>query len=247
MSRYRILLAAGIAAFLVFLAIRMPASLLLRWLPASVATDGLQGTIWSGQARSVRVQGRSVGAASWSCRPWRIVLLEWSCRVWLRPPDGELSVALSGGFAGVLQGQDLAGSLPISLFEGMGVPTGWTGVLELDIGRLRFGTDSRLDAEGRLFLRDLKAPGPGGARLGDFELVIGEGAVGAGSLTGRLRDLGGPLRVRGTIVLQDDNSYLMSGEVAPGPGAGDEIFNTLAFLGAPDATGRRPFTIEGTL
>jgi hypothetical protein len=35
--------------------------------------------------------------------------------------------------------------------------------------------------------------------------------------------------------------------VAPGPGAGPAIFDTLAFLGPPDDLGRRPFTIEGTL
>ena len=83
--------------------------------------------------------------------------------------------------------------------------------------------------------------------LGDFELVVGEGSVGTGALSGRLRDLGGPLRVRGAIELQRDGRYLMSGEAAPGPGAGPAIFDTLAFLGPPDNLGRRPFTIEGSL
>ena len=96
-------------------------------------------------------------------------------------------------------------------------------------------------------MRSLKAPGSGGALLGDFELTIGEGAVGTGTLTGRLSDLGGPLRVRGTIELKPDRSYFVSGEVAPGPGAGPAIFDTLGFLGPPDSTGRRPFTVEGTL
>jgi len=247
MTRQRLLIAAGIVAFLVFLTVLVPASLVLRWLPAGVTADGLEGTIWSGTARTVGVGGRAIGAVAWSCRPWRLIVLEWSCRLELQLSDGELSVALSGGFDGPLQGQDLAGSLPIEQFEGIGVPRGWTGRLELDVARLLVAGGLPVEAEGRLFVRDLKAPGPDGARLGDFELVIGEGAVGTAALTGRLRDLGGPLRVRGTVELKENRSYLMTGEVAPGPGASNDIFDTLAFLGPPDSLGRRPFTVEGTL
>jgi hypothetical protein len=39
----------------------------------------------------------------------------------------------------------------------------------------------------------------------------------------------------------------MTGDAAPGPGAGPAIFDALGFLGPPDSQGRRPFTIEGTL
>ncbi len=124
---------------------------------------------------------------------------------------------------------------------------GWTGRLELEIVRVRIVEGLPRDAEGRLFVRSLRAPGPGGAELGDFELTIGEGAVGTGTLTGRLADLGGPLRVRGTIELKRDRSYFVSGEVAPGPGAGPAIFDTLSSLGPPDSAGRRPFSVEGTL
>ena len=53
--------------------------------------------------------------------------------------------------------------------------------------------------------------------------------------------------IRCQALRQPDGSYLLSGEVAPGPGAGPAIFDTLAFLGPPDPLGRRPFTIEGTL
>ncbi len=247
MARQRLLVAAGIAAFLVFLVALVPATLLTRWLPPGIAVAGLDGTIWSGRASTLSLQGRSIGAAAWSCRPWRLVFLEWSCRIQLQPPGGELSVALSGGFDGEIEARELAGSAPIAFLEGIVVPTGWTGRLELDVARARIADGLPLDAEGRLFVRGLRAPGSGGATLGDFELVIGEGTVGTDTLTGRLSDLGGPLHVRGTIELKRDGSYFMSGEAAPGPGAGPAIFDTLAFLGPPDTSGRRPFTIEGTL
>ena len=248
MSRRRLLVTAGIAAFLVFLVALMPAAVLTRWLPPGVAVAGLDGTIWSGRASSVSLQGRAVGAASWSCRPWPLLAMEWSCHVMLKPSGGQVSAWLSGNFhADEIEARDLAGNLPITFFEGLASPRGWTGRLDLDVAEARIAGGLPQSAEGKLLVRGLTAPGPGGALLGDFELTIGEGAVGTGTLTGRLSDLGGPLRVRGTIELKRDRSYFVSGEAAPGPGAGPAIFDTLGFLGPPDNSGRRPFTVEGTL
>jgi hypothetical protein len=248
MTRRGLLVTAGIAAFAVFLVALVPATVLTRWLPPGVVVAGLDGTIWSGRASSVSLQGRVIGATRWSCRPWPLLMLKWSCRVELQPSEGQISASLSGDFnADEIEARDLTGHLPIALLVGIVTPKGWTGRLDLDVARARLAGGLPQDAEGKLFVRGLKAPGPDGALLGDFELTIGEGAVGTGTLTGRLSDLGGPLRVRGTIELKPDRSYFGSGEVAPGPGAGPEIFDSLAFLGPPDASGRRPFSIEGTL
>ena len=73
--------AAGVAAFLVCLVAMMPAQQLASRLPAGVELGGVDGTIWSGKARSLAVNGRALGALDWSCRPWRLLVLEWSCTV----------------------------------------------------------------------------------------------------------------------------------------------------------------------
>jgi general secretion pathway protein N len=248
MSRKSLLVTGGIIAFLVFLVALVPATVLTRWLPADVAVSGLDGTVWSGRASSLSLRGHALGAASWSCRPWPLLKLEWSCRVELQPPGGAVSASLSGDFKGKeIEARDLSGQLPITNFEGIATPRGWTGLLHLDVTRARIAGGLPQDAEGKIVVRGLRAPGPSGELLGDFELTIGEGAVGTETLTGRLTDLGGPLRVRGTIELKRDRSYFASGEVSPGPGAGPAIFDTLGFLGPPDLAGRRPFTVEGTL
>lgn len=241
------LIAAGVAAFLVFLIAMVPASQLTKRLPQGLALTGVGGTIWSGSASQLKVHGQALGGVRWSCRPWRIFLLEWSCRVTLNPPGGEINGDLTSGLDGVIEGRQLSGQAPISAFEGIATPAGWTGLLELNLERLRIVAGRPAEADGTVFVRALKAPGADGDQLGDFELIIGEGAVGTDTLTGRLRDLGGPLRVRGAIELASDGNYVMSGEVAPGPGAGPSIIDTLAFLGPPDSQGRRPFAIEGSL
>jgi len=248
MSRKGLLVTGGTVAFLVFLVALVPATVLTRWLPPEVAVTGLDGTIWSGRTSSLTIQGRAMGAASWTCRPWPLFALNWSCHVALQPAGGMLSASLSGKLAGdEIDARDFSGYLPITFLEGIVTPRGWTGQLDLDVTSARIAGGLPQEAEGKIIVRGLKAPGPGGAVLGDFELTIGEGTVGTGTLTGRLSDRGGPLRVRGTVELKRDRSYFASGEVSPGPGAGTEIFDTLGFLGPPDAAGRRPFTVEGTL
>jgi general secretion pathway protein N len=239
--------AAGVAAFIVCLIAMVPAQQLARRLPAGVELGGVEGTIWSGTARSLAVDGNALGGLRWSCRPWRLLVLEWSCAVTLKPQGGEVAGDISGDFGQLIVGENIRGRLPISAFEGIASPRGWTGDLQLDVAEIRLDGSRPTVASGTLLLRSLRAPGAGGQALGDFELVVGEGTVGSESLNGRLRDLGGPLHVRGSIELDPNGRYLLTGDAAPGPGAGPAIFDTLSFLGPPDSQGRRPFTIEGTL
>jgi general secretion pathway protein N len=241
------LVGAGLAAFLVCLVAMIPASQVARRMPPGAALAGVSGTIWSGKARALAVNGRPLGALAWSCRPWRLLALQWSCGLTLTPPGGSVTGDVSGNFSGALAAHGLRGRLPISLFEGIATPRGWSGNLELDLGEVHFENHRPSAATGTLVLRGLHAPGANSQPLGDFELVVGEGTVGGEALSGRLRDLGGPLHVRGAIELQDDGHYLITGDAAPGPGAGPAIFDALGFLGPPDSQGRRPFTIEGSL
>ena len=241
------LIAAGIAAFLVFMIAMVPASQLARRMPAGVVMSGASGTIWSGRARALAVNGRPFGGIAWSCSPWRLLVLHWSCHVTLTPAGGDVSGDLSGGFGNEVSGEAIRGRLPIRMFEGLVTPHGWTGDLELDLSEIRIVQQRPAAASGTLYVRNLRAPGANGQALGDFELVVGEGTVGSNALNGRLRDLGGPLHVRGAVELGQDGHYLLSGEAAPGPGASPAIFDTLGFLGSPDSQGRRPFTIEGRL
>jgi general secretion pathway protein N len=247
MSQRSLYVAAGIAAFLGFMVAMVPASQFAQRLPAGIALDGVSGTIWSGRARALAVRGHPFGALRWSCGPWRLLLFEWSCTLGLQPRGGQVSGDFSGDFHGDLAGRGIRGSLPLGVFEGLGTPPGWTGSLEVDLAEFAIAARRPQSASGTLFLRGLRAPGAHGQYLGDFELVVGEGSVGGATLNGRLRDLGGPLRVRGAVELFENGRYLIQGEAAPGPGAGPAIFDTLGFLGPPDGQGRRPFTIEGTL
>jgi hypothetical protein len=248
MRRPVVLAAAGLAAFLLFLVAFLPASVALRFLPPDIALDGLQGSVWRGSVASASWRGHALGPVRWSSRFWRLALLELNYAVEQGPPDGRVTLDVAARSGGRLALSSVRGSLAMAAFQGVLAPRGWTGRIELDIARVELLDGRPVAAEGTVFVRGLSAPYAGSGGLGDFELLLGEGSVGGEGIAGRLRDLGnGPMKVRATLSLDPTGRYLMSGEVATAPGADPRMQQALAYLGPPDALGRRNFAIEGTL
>jgi len=248
MRRTTLLIAAGLAAFLLFLIAFLPATVLLRFLPPEVALQGVGGTVWKGSAAEVRFRGRSLGQATWTNRPWRLLVLELDYAATLTDPSGQVSmdVILTGPQRLVLE--NVQGSFAVALVQGLISPAGWSGDVELDVARLVLEQGFPVEAEGRIVARDLTSPPPRTMDIGSYELVLGAGAVGSEGISGRLQDLGsGLMQVRATLDLKRDRSYTINGEVTAGPEADEAIRRSLAFLGPADSLGRRPLTIEGTL
>jgi hypothetical protein len=223
--------------------------MMLRFVPAEVALGGVSGTVWRGAAASVSIKDTALGALRWTNRPWRLLLLQVQYRVTLQPTGGALDMVATLGRAGRLDISQLTGSFPVTTVHGLISPEGWTGSVELDVEQLAISSGFPVSAAGLVRVRNLTSSnGPRPLNLGSFELLLGEGAVGTDSISGRLSDLGdGPLKVRATIELDRERRYLISGEVAAGPDADAAILRTLSFLGQADSLGRRPFSIEGTL
>jgi general secretion pathway protein N len=248
MPRSGALLAAGIAAFLLFLLAFLPATLALRFVPPELALEGLSGSVWNGSVANASWRGKPLGPLRWSSRFWRLPLLELNYAIAYGPPGEEVSLDVVARPGGKLELSAVRGTLPVSRFQGFLARRGWNGRIELDIARVELRDARPVAAEGTVLVRGLSAPYAGSGGLGDFELTLGEGSVGGQGIAGRLRDLGsGPLTVRATLQLDETGGYLMSGEVATAAGADPRIQQALAYLGPPDSLGRRQFAIEGTL
>ena len=62
----------------------------------------------------------------------------------------------------------------------------------------------------------------------------------------QVRSVGGVLDVQGTLRLTRAPGVVVEGTVAARPDAPPELVKQLAYLGSPDAQGRRPFSFENT-
>jgi hypothetical protein len=241
-----LLLALGVLAFCGFMVAFLPASSMTGLLPASMRADGLTGTVWSGRAQSVRAGHMMLGAMTWRCSALRLFVARLDCDMALDLSPGRVDARVVVTPRGIVSVSHLRGTVPLASAAALGIPQGWSGQLRFeDVGAVMdSGRPTAL--AGTIVATDLRPPHRPGAMLGSYAIELGEGFSTPGVPGGRLRNLDGPLSLRGTLRIEPAGSYLAQGEIAPVPGAPDDLLQALTFLGPPDSSGRRSFSLEGT-
>jgi hypothetical protein len=130
------------------------------------------------------------------------------------------------------------------------LPAGWSASLQLAIDRARVHAGQLLELQGTLDLRQLQLRASRTA-FGSYELVFPPRAASADPaalpMQGTLRDLEGPLSLRGQMRLAPQGSYELSGTVAAHQDASAELQQLLELLGPAGADGTREFSFSGTL
>jgi general secretion pathway protein N len=241
-----LLIAVGIAAFALTLLVGLPARLLAPLLPPRITVGALDGSIWRGSADALALDGRSLGAVHWQLRPLQVFLGRLALDVQLDRRDGQASAGLRLGLGGRFEARNVEAHLPIESLPPGIVPRGWAGALRADLAELSLPAGAVPRIAGTVELRNLKAPPPQGAAIGSYRLVFDAASKQKDRLVGRVQDIEGPMQVAGTLTLGADRSYVIDGLVAPREGATQAVTETLRYLGAPDAQGRRPFSVAGT-
>lgn len=239
--------ALGVAAFLLFALITLPAHVVLsRLQSAGVQADGVTGTIWNGAAQVLTVQGARIGSVEWDLHVLPLFIGRASADVNVKRIDGFLDTQLSASPAGRLSMSALTGSLPLSALPPNAV-RGWNGTLNLRLPQLVIENGWPSVAEGTVEAINLTGPASQPANLGSYKVTFPENAANDGVLTGALADIGGPLQVQGALRLTAANrGYHIEGTIATRPDAPAAITKMLEYLGPPDAQGQRQFGTEGT-
>jgi general secretion pathway protein N len=222
----------------------LPASLLASRLPADLTVEGISGTVWNGAADVLRLRGTPLGAFGWRIEPAALLSGELAARVEVTRPDGFVRgrVAASGG--GTLTGRDIELDLPLTALH-PGSEQDWRGSLKGTVQSARLERGWPVAIVGSFRMLGLRPPASQ-LPIGDYALDFDGRADTPTQLVGRVRDLAAPLVVRAQLVIKRDRSYVLAGEVTARPEAAPEVSRAIAFLGAPDAAGRRAFEITGT-
>lgn len=248
MSTPRSLVALALLAFLLAFVARLPARWLPRLLPAGVVCIEPSGTVWDGACANFEARGFRAGALRWTLQPLRLLTGRLAARVRISQPLATLDGVFALGLGGSLQASELRGRLglaPGGLLPG--VPPDLEGQVAIDLAELALRDRAVSALEGRVEVLDLRQRGAEGpVPLGGYELVFSGAAEADGKVTGRLTDKGGPLEVAGTLTLTPAPGYLLTGTVATRPEASPALVRQIAFLGSPDAAGRRSFAQEAS-
>jgi len=235
--------AAGL--FLLTLIVRLPVRWVAALLPTAAHCVEPSGTVWSGRCARAGSAPFVLADVSWTLQPWLLLTGRLGAEVRSGDPNAPLSAALRFGPGGRLEVRDLTGSVAI----GSGLlplfPEGWSGTLGLDVAaaELRAGKPQRI--RGVLTVAGLRQRSPEG-ELGSYELRFDERDSGAGDIGGALRDTSGPLAVAARLLLDHNGAYELTGTVLARGSAGPDLTEAVAALGAPDAAGRRQFSLAGS-
>jgi hypothetical protein len=241
--RFLVFLAA--ALFLLTVLARAPAAWALKFAPHGVDCALPSGSVWRGSCTRLRAAGIELQQVAWTMHAWP--LLRGHVDLDLSSADARVpgTVRLSIGLGGRLALRDLHVQLPVGTEFMPLFPTTWKGTLRLELSRVEFEQRHLQALTGTATAMDLAQRNPPLA-FGSYELSFDPAAQRSGVIVGRLRDVGGPLAVTGTLEVQNGSEYELNGLVSTRPGAGADLVKAVDYL-ERDAQGRRTFALTGTL
>jgi general secretion pathway protein N len=233
----------AIAAFAVIVLTRLPASWVFPRSPL-FACAGIDGSVWSGSCTGLTVQHVELGDLTWDVAPLRALTGTLAAHIELTHGPVSARSEVDLGFGGGVTLRNLVADLPLDPARVPRVPPQLRGTVHTELALVRLQHGDLTDLKGRIEAHDLLQRTGHVTPIGSYALTF---PGGGGDPVGTLQDLGGPLAVQGTLRLMHGPAYILQGEVAARADAAPELLSDLQFLGSPDATGRRPFSLAGTL
>jgi general secretion pathway protein N len=240
---------AWLAAALLFgltVIVRLPARWALRLAPGSIGCEEAAGSLWHGSCARLQAAGTTIGPVSWSLHALPLLIARIDADVVstdTRLP-GVARLTLRGG--GRIDARGLRAQLPLTSNLLPAFPEGWQGQLRLDLPTLSIESARLKSLQGTVDVDSLAQLSPAMA-MGSYQLRFTDSAAPTDTIVGSLRDTAGPLSVNGTLLYRTSGEYEINGTVAARPEATPELAKAVEILGEPDAQGRRPFSLAGTL
>jgi general secretion pathway protein N len=230
------------AAFAIGMILRFPAAWILPE-QTQKACASLDGSLWSGTCAGLTLSGTQVGDLSWKLRPLRLLAGALAARVSVAHGAAQGAADVELGFGGQLTARNLIADLPLDARLIPGVPPSLHGRAHLDLALVQLSHGIIRQLQGRIEARDLVDRSGADTPLGSYQVTF---AGSSGDPVGELRDTSGPLALEGTLRLTPQPGFELNGLIAPRRDAPPELVNNIRFLGSPDASGRRSFSLAGT-
>jgi hypothetical protein len=253
------LLALGVLALLAFALATLPAGVAAGPLrKAGIEAGAFGGSLWSGRATAMSWRGAAVGDAEWKIAPTRLLTGRVAGHARLTRTDGSVET----DFDLSLTGRDVRlrmarFELPLAALNALplGMPKGWQGRVtgQFDAIDLQQGWPASI--KGSLDLDGLIAPPPRNAPVGSFHAVFPAPQPkpslsvpqDPSNLTAQVKDKNGPFSVEAQLMLSRARNFAFEGTLAPRGPVPPAMEHSLQLLGPADATGRRQFSVGGTL
>lgn len=241
----------GLLAFLVFLLLLAPATLVTGLLAGRLTGFGVQsveGLATEGSAHGVTWRGVQIERLNWN---WRaLALLTGWLEFRLETGDPEIKligdVAMNPGRR--LRIRDASGQLPLArlgALAGSSKPP-LQGLVEFKLRDLYLNANSQPQAaNGIIYLRNARTTLGQPLNLGDFTLQLAPASP--EGIQGTVKDNNGPLVLEGTLTLLPDGRYRLAGQAAVRDASNQALRQAMNLLGPPGGDGRWALNFSGVL
>ena len=244
--------ALSCACFMIFLISILPARTVFALLmPDAVQGFGVDGSIWKGSARIINVGGQQLRNTEWDIAISHLLIGRIGGEFKTRWGGGFAEGSGSLSFSGTMRLSNVQTAFDASILQPMlGIPAlGGQVSLTIDELQLIDNWPRRLIGQGDI--RNLSSPlmGRGAADLiGNVSIVFDTATeTEVETITGRITDAGGPLEIKGELLLTPPGNYDVDTRIKTRPGAPKDLVNNLRFLGSPEADGNYVFKIAGSI
>ncbi|MEJ2455012.1 MAG: type II secretion system protein N [Candidatus Thiodiazotropha sp.] len=235
--RWTAAIALGIACYLAFLLLYLPAQQVVGWIsdPASaqgLMLEGPSGTLWSGTADRVSYQRKPLGRLKWSFKPSRLLLGKIAYDIELQETGQQLEAIFLAGLGDSYRLEDidallLARQLPEWLqLRGVRID-GKIRATQLD---LSFTQDRLIAAEGSLQWLDGALNSPLNLDVGDLQADLSTDSD-SGDIQAQIRDIKGAIGVQAEVRLKTDGNFQLQGTLKPGEKADPGLTGALQAIG----------------
>ena len=116
----------------------------------------------------------------------------------------------------------------------------------VNLGSLEIVAGAPRAIEGTIELREFRQVGARPFDLGSYQAAFDGSSSPGGPLVGKLRDLGGPFAVEGTITLAPPRNYVVEGLITGRTADAERLVREITLGATPDAAGRSAFSFEGS-
>jgi hypothetical protein len=234
-------LVAGALVFLCVLVFYLPASWFASMLPARVQCAELGGSVWHGECLGLAVQDTPLGDATWNLSPLKALTGRLSGDVDVRGGVATARADVDLGFDGSGEVRNLASQFPLDPDFVRQFPRDQRGLVAAQLKRVELGAKGApLRLEGTVELRDFRQVGAHPLVLGSYQVTFD------GTPVGKLRDLGGPFAVDGTVSFTPPNNYVVQGFITGRTAEAEGIVREITLGAPPDASGRSQFQFENS-
>lgn len=251
MKRIITLVALAAVSYTGFMLAELPAAFVWRHAPKmpGIELEGLSGSLWSGSAQELTINGIELQAVSWDLQPSALLTGKASADVEVgdhfSAVVGQATVTYSPQGVTIEDLQANASAGWLQQLVPMPVPATAKGNINLVANSLIYEKGLCVELDGHMTWERGRISSP----LGDVKLGKADADLTCkgNTLQGKIRQSSEFLTTDAVFSFNLNGSYSLNGKVSEGEALPETMKDGMQFLGRPDSQGRYPLTFKGRI